>query len=33
MYYIWHAPFEEMLAYFGIDPLPNAPPAEWSSDT
>jgi hypothetical protein len=27
MYYVLHAPFEELLDYLGLDPLPPTPPA------
>jgi len=31
MYFVWHAPLEEMLEHFGIEPIPDAPPANLDS--
>lgn len=31
MYLVWHAPLEELLEHFGIEPIPEAPPAELDS--
>ena len=28
MYYVHHAPLEELLSYLGLEPLPDAPPPD-----
>jgi hypothetical protein len=33
MYFALHAPVERMLEYFGIEPVPDAPPSDWDSHT